>query len=295
MKSTDRHIPLCVGLGEVLFDVGPSGKRLGGAPANFAYVCRALGMKAAVVSAVGDDELGRQAERELAHKALPAILPRVAKETGHVDVAFHDGGIPSYHFSKAPAYEHIPYTADMKRLAGEADICSFGTLAQRGTETAETVRQFLQDMREETIRIFDVNLRDGFADPSVIDRSLSLATAVKCNEEELPLLCRLAGISHPDSSAYWSYLKGRGISCFLYTEGEKKSTIWLHDRCSVVPSPAIDAVDTVGAGDSFAAAFSSALFMGASLEEAHQKAVTVSAFLCTMAGGMPDFPETLRL
>lgn len=280
-----------MGLGEVLFDLLPSGSRLGGAPANFAYTASRLGMSAVLVSAVGRDAMGKKARRLLEKKGLSLFLAETDCPTGHVKVSFREGGIPSYTFSADPAYEVIPYTAELAGLAGKADLCSFGTLAQYGPVTRETARRFLHGMRPESCRVFDVNLRGHFYSREGIEDLLALASAVKCNEEELPILCGFAGLRDASPEGYRAYLAARGISCFVYTEGAKGSIVFLEGERSFLAAPKERVIDTVGAGDSFTAAFFAGLTKGLSLRRAHALAVQVSAYVCTRQGGMPDFPE----
>lgn len=282
--------PLCIGLGEVLFDLLPDGAVLGGAPANFARASCAAGADGLAVSAVGDDRMGREARRQLKARGLSACLPVVKdRRTGHVKVTFSGAGIPSYEFAEEPAYEAIPYTEELAGLARAADICCFGTMAQQGEMTRRTVTRFLEEMRPESVRVFDVNFRNGFDDREIVERSLVHATAVKCNEVELPRLCRYAGI--PESAdTYWAYLETRfGIDCLMYTEGARQSCVYVHGGRSLLPAPSVPVIDTVGAGDAFTAACVVSLYLGKSLQEAHEKAVAMSAFVCSQQGGMPDY------
>ena len=283
--------PVATGIGEVLFDCLPSGMRLGGAPANFAYIASRLGGKGAVASAVGKDDMGRLAGCLLAEKGLEAHLAETDRPTGHVDIALQAGGVPSYRFAPDPAYEAIPFTDRLQRLAEETDICCFGTLAQRGEMTRRTVRRFLAAMRPGSLRVFDVNLRDGFQEKELVCEMISLSDAVKCNEEELPLLSAFAGLSGVTPEGYWRFLKKAGVKYFIYTEGEKGSTVYGRGERSVLPSPPCGAADTVGAGDSFTAALMTGLYTGLPLPAAHRLAVKTAAFVCTQSGGMPDFPE----
>lgn len=290
MKETG---PLCVGLGEVLFDLLPGGARLGGAPANFAYAARALGLPAVLVSAVGEDELGRDARRELREKGLPAYLPAVPRVTGHVRVTLDDRGVPAYAFAADPAYEAIPWTDALEAVARRAAVCCFGTLAQWGRVTRGTAARFLRAMPAGSLRVYDVNLRGHFYDRDIVAASLSAANAVKCNEDELPVLCGYAGLD-PSPEAYWAYLRSRGADCFMYTEGAKRSTVYRGEERSVLPTPDGPVADTVGAGDAFTAALVAALVRDAPLARAHALAVEVSTFVCSRRGAMPVYPPAFR-
>ncbi len=290
MKETG---PLCAGLGEVLFDLLPGGARLGGAPANFAYAARALGLPAVLVSAVGEDELGREARRQLREKGLPAYLPAVRRATGHVHVTLDGRGVPAYAFADEPAYEAIPWTDELEALARRTTLCCFGTLAQWGRTTRRTAERFLRAMPEGSFRVYDVNLRGHFYNRAIVEASIAQADAVKCNEEELPVLCGYAGID-PSPEAYRAYLRSRGVDCFLYTEGAKRSTVYRGEERSVLPTPDGPVEDTVGAGDAFTAAMMAALVRGAPLGRAHALAVEVSSFVCTCRGAMPAYPPAYR-
>ena len=289
----NKHIK-CAGLGEVLFDVYPSGAKIGGAPANFAFHCKQTGLDALVVSSVGNDELGFSARNILASKFLPALLVENSKITGAVNVTLNSQGVPTYVFLEDTAYDNLPFTDLLKETAQKLQMVCFGSLAQRSMVTHETIMKFLDAMPENLrLRVFDVNLRRQYYSENVINESLKRTEIFKCNEDELPLLCKIAGIDTPSPAAYRDYLRAKGIFCFIFTEGAKQSTVFLNDEISIVPTKKVDVVDTVGAGDSFTATLVSLLMQGKDLAFAHQKAVEVSAFVCTQQGAMPELPEDL--
>lgn len=285
---------LFTGFGEVLFDMLPEGPRLGGAPANFAYTAHALGCEALVVSAVGADELGREAAALLAEKGLAAALFTVPRGTGHVDVALDEAGVPSYAFAAEPAYEAIPWTEQTERAAAATAVACFGTLARWGEETRRTAERFLRAMPAGSLRVYDVNLRGEFYDRDLVQSSLRLADVVKCNEDELPVLCAFAGIGEPSPGAYARYLRLLGARGFIYTEGAKQSTVFWEGARSVRPTPPVEAADTVGAGDAFTAAFTAALACGLPLGAAHAFAAEAAAYVCTRSGAMPAWPAGFR-
>lgn len=289
-----KHVK-CVGIGEVLFDVYPEGAKLGGAPANFAFHCRQLGLDALAISAVGHDDLGERARQELASKYLPALLPEVPFITGAVNVTLSSTGVPAYVFLENTAYDNIPFTPLMEEIAKKANIACFGTLAQRGATTHETVLKFLDAMQpSQRLRIFDINLRRSYYSKDIIENCLNRCEILKCNEDELPVLCEFAGLK-PDSGAsrYFEYLQNKGISCLIFTEGARQSTVYLNDEFSCIPTPKINAIDTVGAGDSFTASLVSLLVKGWDLARAHKLAVEIAAFVCTQQGAMPELSEEL--
>ena len=281
------------GLGEVLFDVFASGSRLGGAPANFAFHCAQNGLEAAVISSVGNDELGERAREQLAMHFLPALLLRNDHKTGFVKVDVDAAGVPSYAFAEDTAYDNIPLAESALEMVRHLDLICFGTLAQRGDVSRKTIMALLDAMPEGALRVFDVNLRREYYSREVIEESLRRAEIVKCNEDELPVLCGMAGIDGADPAAYYGFLRERGIFCFILTEGARQSTVWLNDEKSVLPTPHAEVADTVGAGDSFTATLVSQLMLGRSLPLAHRRAVGVSAFVCTQKGAMPEIPGKL--
>ncbi len=286
----------CAGLGEVLFDVYPQEAKLGGAPANFAYHCRQLGLNAMVISAVGADDLGERARQELAAKYLPALMPTVPFTTGYVQVSLSADGVPSYEFAENTAYDNIPFTELCARVAATTHIACFGTLAQRGTVSHQSVLKFLDTMPADLrLRVFDINLRSSYYSAQVIEQCLTRCEAVKCNEDELPTLCRFAGLpERSEATAYYAYLQSHGVNCLIFTEGAKQSSVFLNDEYSYVPTPRVDAIDTVGAGDSFTASLVSLLVKGYALKKAHQLATQIAGFVCTQRGAMPEFSAQIR-
>ena len=281
------------GLGEVLFDVFASGPRLGGAPANFAFHCAQNGLAAAVISSVGNDELGEKAREQLAMHFLPALLLRNDRQTGFVKVDVDAAGVPSYTFAEDTAYDNIPLAESALAMVRSLDLICFGSLAQRGEVSRKTIMALLDAMPEGSLRVFDVNLRRNYYSRAVIEESLRRTDIFKCNEDELPVLCRMEGLRGSDPDSFNDFLRERGIFCFVYTEGARQSTVWLNNEKSVLPTPRADVVDTVGAGDSFTATLVSQLMLGRSLPEAHRRAVSVSAFVCTQKGAMPEIPWEL--
>ncbi len=283
----------CAGIGEVLFDVFASGPKIGGAPANFAFHCMQNGLNAMAISAVGHDRLGFLARDILASNFLPALLLDSDKVTGAVNVNVDSEGIPSYTFLEDTAYDNIPKNDTIMEVAKTLDVACFGSLAQRSAVSRTTLMAILDAMKESAIRVFDVNLRREYYSREVIDESLKRSEIFKCNEDELPVLCRLLGVESVTAEAFNEYLKKRGIFCFIFTEGALQSTVFLNDEVSVLKTPKVEVVDSVGAGDSFTATLVSRLILGESLKTAHERAVKVAAYVCTQKGAMPVLPQDL--
>ena len=270
-----------VGLGEALWDVLPTEKKLGGAPANFAYHAGRLGFDAIAISAIGRDALGDEILEKLGQKQLEHLMPRVDYPTGTVQVTVDDKGIPSYEIKQNVAWDHIPFTPEMEAIARECKAVCFGSLAQRSEESRATIQRFLDTVSEDCLKIFDINLRQQFYSRDIIEASLRHCNILKINDEELDIVTPMLGKDRHQLITDYQ------LSMLVLTCGTEGSYILTPDEESFLPTPKVEVVDTVGAGDSFTGAFVASLLSGKSIREAHQKAIEVSAFVCTQAGAMP--------
>src|SRR5579864_2301144 len=185
-----------VGLGELLWDLFPEGKQLGGAPANFAYMTSLLGDAGIVASRVGDDDLGREAQRRLEHLGLGTSSLQLdsAHATGTVKVSVDPAGQPKYQIAESVAWDFFEWTAGWRSLAESADAVCFGSLAQRSSGSRDTIHAFLKAVRRNTIRVFDVNLRQAFYTGETLSDSMRLADIIKVNHDELPVVAKLLGL-----------------------------------------------------------------------------------------------------
>ncbi|MFI3328449.1 MAG: carbohydrate kinase [Rikenellaceae bacterium] len=286
-----------VGIGELLWDVLPDGKKLGGAPGNFAYHASQFGFKTAVASAIGNDKLGEEMTREIESKGINGVIERVAYPTGSVQVTLDDEGIPQYEIKENVAWDNIPFTSRLEELAKQTQAVIFGSLAQRNIVSRETIYKFLDTMPKEEgrYRIFDINLRQGFYTKRTIELSLEQCNILKINDEELVAVSRLFGLQGTDlQEKCMQLLKQYSLEMLILTCGVNGSYVFTADSSSFAATPKVDVADTVGAGDSFTATFISAILSGTPIVEAHQKAVRVSAYVCTQHGAMPVIPENLR-
>ena len=173
---------LVIGLGEALFDVLPEGKKLGGAPANFAYHVSQFGLESCAVSAMGDDELGKELEKELNDHHLNYQIDKVAYPTGTVQVSLDANGIPCYDIKEGAAWDNIPYTPALEKLAKNCTAACFGSLAQRNEVSRNTIYRFLDHMPKEEgiLKIFDINLRQGFYTKEIITESIKRCNILTC-------------------------------------------------------------------------------------------------------------------
>lgn len=277
-----------IGLGEILWDMLPTGKQLGGAPANFAYhVCR-LGGNGWAVSAISDDELGREIKNTLSTKKLNTILEEVNEPTGTVQVTLNAAGVPTYDITEGVAWDHIPFTERIGNLAKETSAVCFGTLAQRSPESRATIHKFIESMPAGSLKVFDINLRQKYYDEKIISDSLRLADILKINDEELEIVSRMLCLTGTSEERCRAISREFNLKFVILTMGGDGSKVILEDSVHLSTPGKINIVDTVGAGDSFTAAFMLAYLRGESIEKAHTLATEVSSYVCTKAGAMPE-------
>ena len=293
-----NHInEIVVGMGEALWDVLPEGKKIGGAPANFAYHVSQFGLPSRVVSAVGEDKLGSEILDNFREKKLNCMIEQVPYPTGTVQVELDSEGVPCYDIKEGVAWDNIPYTNALEGLARCTRAGCFGSLAQRRVVSRETINRFLDVMpvTDETLKIFDVNLRQGFYTKEILCNSFQKCNILKINDEELVTVSRMFGYPGIDlQDKCWILLAKYNLKMLILTCGVNGSYVFTPGNVSFVETPRVEVADTVGAGDSFTAAFVSSILSGLSIGEAHKLAVETSAYVCTQNGAMPVLPQSLK-
>ncbi|MDE6628418.1 MAG: carbohydrate kinase [Muribaculaceae bacterium] len=285
-----------IGMGEALWDVLPEGKKIGGAPANFAYHVSQFGLPSCVVSAVGDDPLGHEIVENFTSKGLTHLIETVPYPTGTVQVEIDQAGIPQYEIKENVAWDNIPYTARLEALAQRARAVCFGSLAQRNVVSRNTVSRFLDAMPQgdDRLVVFDVNLRQGFYNKEILCNSMKRCNILKINDEELVTVSRMFGYPGIDlQDKCWILLGKYNLKMLILTCGINGSYVFTPGNVSFQPTPRVEVADTVGAGDSFTAAFIASVIRGLPVAEAHALAVRASAFVCTQKGAMPVFPADI--
>ena len=287
---------IVVGMGEALWDVLPEGKKIGGAPANFAYHVSQFGLNSRVVSAVGDDKLGLEILDNFREKKLNAMVEIVPYPTGTVQVELDAEGVPCYDIKEGVAWDNIPYTPALEDLAKHTKAVCFGSLAQRSVVSRDTINRFIDAMpAEDTLKIFDINLRQGFYTKEILCNSFSKCNILKINDEELVTVSRMFGYPGIDlQDKCWILLAKYNLKMLILTCGVNGSYVFTPGNVSFVETPRVEVADTVGAGDSFTAAFVSSILSGLSIGEAHKLAVETSAYVCTQNGAMPVLPQSLK-
>ena len=284
---------IVVGMGEALWDVLPEGKKIGGAPANFAYHVSQFGFPSCVVSAIGDDALGKEIIENFTSKGLDQLIAEVPYPTGTVQVEIDQTGIPLYDIKENVAWDNIPYTEHLDALAKRTKAVCFGSLAQRNVVSRETINHFLDTMPkdDDSLIVFDVNLRQGFYNKEILCKSMQNCNFLKINDEELITVSRMFGYPGIDlQDKCWILLGKYNLKMLILTCGINGSYVFTPGNVSFQPTPKVEVADTVGAGDSFTAAFIASILKGKSVTEAHTIAVKTSAFVCTQKGAMPILP-----
>lgn len=285
---------IIVGIGEILWDIFPEGKVLGGAPANFAYHVSQFGFDGRAISAIGNDELGEEIIENLDSKNLKYIVEKTPFPTGTVQVTLDENGVPNYEICQKVAWDNIPFTPEMEELARKTKTVCFGSLAQRNEASRLTINRFLDLVPENALKIFDINLRQHFYSQELIDHSLSRCNILKINDDEVVLVAKLFGWDgKTEMEVCQKLLTDYSLSILVLTKGTQGSYVITPDETSFKPTPPVEVADTVGAGDSFTAGFVASLLNGKTITASHQAAVEVSAYVCTQHGAMPVLHESL--
>jgi fructokinase len=284
---------IIVGLGEALWDVLPNGKKLGGAPANFAYHVAQFGLNSMAVSAIGNDKLGDETLEALDEKGLKYYMQRIPYPTGSVQVTLDEEGVPCYDIKENVAWDNIVFTPELEEIAKNCRAVCFGSLAQRNIVSRQTIGMFLDSMPKDsdTLKIFDINLRQDFYSKEVLTESFKKCNILKINDEELVVIGRLFGYPGLElRDKCWLILGKYNLKMLILTCGINGSYVFTPGKVSFQPTPKVEVADTVGAGDSFTGAFCASIINGLPIEEAHRLAVEVSAYVCTQNGAMPVIP-----
>lgn len=286
---------LIIGLGEALWDMLPEGKKLGGAPANFAYHAGQFGLDTVAISALGEDKLADETIEALEQNGLKYLMPRVPYATGTVQVTLTGEGIPTYEIKENVAWDNIPFNDEIKAAAKNCRAVCFGSLAQRNIVSRETIQKFLDATPADCIKICDINLRQQFFSKEILEESFKRCNILKINDEELVVVTRMFGYQELDDAKICEKMvKEYNLQMLVLTCGTNGSHVFTADgKHSFQPTPKVEVADTVGAGDSFTGSFCAAILNGKPVEEAHRIAVEVSAYVCTQNGAMPKYPAEL--
>ena len=287
-----NRTPPAVGLGELIWDLLPEGRRLGGAPSNFAYVSRLLGDESAVASRVGRDTLGAEAVERLGRAGVSTRHVQRDEEhpTGTVACSIGEGGEAHFTVNQNSAWDYLEWTREWEALAARAGVVCFGTLGQRHPRARETVTRFLEATRPDALRLFDVNLRHSFFTPEMLARSLTLSTAVKLNEDELRAAAGMLGLNASDDARETAeaLMQSFDLELAAVTRGARGSLLVSREGWDEHGGFPARVVDTIGCGDAFAAALAFCRRRGAPLALSNVVANRVGAWLATQPGATPE-------
>jgi len=286
-----------IAIGELLWDLLPTKKVLGGAPANFAYHTHAMGAESLIVSCIGNDALGRELRLRLAEMGLrtDGITTDPIAPTGVVSVALDARGVPNFTIHENVAWDFLAPSPAVLAEAGGADAVYYGSLGQRHPVARGVIRRFLQSAPLAALRVFDINLRQNFYTREILEESLQAANVFKLNDDELPVVARLVGLAGSKSSLLEQLAARYELRVVALTRGDQGSTLWVDGELISRPVEPIAALtDTVGAGDSYTAALVMGLLAGHEPEQIIDQAHRVASFVCTQFGGTPALPEELR-
>jgi fructokinase len=284
-----------LGLGEVLWDVFPDERRVGGAPLNFAYFCGCLGAHAAVVSRVGNDADGRELVEAIARMGIDVSLIQIdpSRPTGHVRVNVGLDGVPTFECEAESAWDYIEATPEALEAARQADIIGFGTLAQRQEVSWKTIHTLLAAVKPQCLRVCDVNLRQQYYSPEFLTESFIQSDVVKLNEVELGMVKEILALAPRDEEAARQLVQKFDLTALVLTLGNKGARAWSAREYAEVPGLLVRVRDTVGSGDAFIATFAMELARGGSLSSALYWGNVAGAYVATRPGATPEFNWTL--
>lgn len=285
-----------IGIGEVLWDLLPAGPQLGGAPANFAFHARQLGSAGQVITRIGNDDYGRRVLRRFEELDIDISTVQVDDwlPTGTARVALEPGGAPRFTVVEAVAWDSLALADEALEAARSASAVCFGTLAQRTDHTASVIHRLLAETPHSSLRIFDINLRQAFYNPEMLNRSLKAANVLKLNDYELTVLSQIFGLHGRISQTVPLMAEKFDLKLVALTRGERGSVLYQQGNWSELPGRKVDILDTIGAGDAFTAALALGLLNQLSLDETHRIAADVAGFVCSQRGATPALPESFR-
>lgn len=286
-NSTNMTAVTVVAYGEALWDLLPSGPVLGGAPLNFAYRINSLGYRGVMISQLGTDSFGDQAWEQMTALGMEtAFIQRTSEyPTGTVEVLLGENRGPGYNIITGVAYDHIQYTEEFGTLISGADCVCFGTLVQRTAVSRQTLSQLL-DRFSGKYAIYDVNLRENCYTTELIKTSMMRSNILKLNNDEMPIVAEMYGISHPTIAEFAkSLFRKTPLEYCLVTLGERGAFAASKKGEEVyVPAYKVKLIDSCGSGDAFTAGFLHTLLQEKGLGEACKFGNALGAMVAEQPG-----------
>ena len=291
----DRKKKSILGIGELLWDILPGGRRMGGAVANFIYFCRLSGLRSTLVSRVGEDDSGKELVSAVEELGLETEYIQTDPEhsTGTVDVELDEKGIPEFTIHEHTAWDYIEFVPELEERAAQTDGVCFGTVCQRSSVARHTVRSIVERVPEKALRVYDINLRQHFYNEEIIRWSCVNADVVKLNEDEVNTAGTMFALSGDMCGITEGLIEMFGISMVVLTRGEEGSLIFTGEGVYEHPGYPAEVRDSVGAGDSFTAAVTAGLLNGTDIDDFHDRANRIAAFVCSQEGATPPVPREI--
>jgi fructokinase len=285
------------GIGELLWDVLPDKEVIGGAPVNFAYHAAAIGAQGIPISTIGHDDRGKRALAELQERGLNTAAISLSEDytTGYVTAAIDEQGAATYSFPGDVAWDHLQINDYAKTVQSKLDAICFGSLAQRSEESRLAIHTFLDGLNPDTVKVFDINLRQNFYSKEIIEASLRRTDILKLNDEELPVLAKLLGLKKTYGEWLTLLINTYDLKMAILSKGRNGSILMTPDDSSEHPGIATEVTDTIGAGDSFTAAATIGYLQEMTLDDINEKANRLAAYVCSQQGAMPLLPESLKI
>jgi len=285
--------PLIVGIGEILWDILPEERSLGGAPSNFVFQAQSLGAEGYIVSRIGTDALGEEISFEMSSSGLNSryISKDPVHPTGTVSVSLDTKGVPTFTIHENVAWDYLETTPEILKLAARADAVCFGSLAQRSKVTRNAVQKFLDNTKKDCLRVLDINLRQSYYSKETIAHLLNGSTILKLNLEEMAILAKMFDLGGQETEILDSLLSRFPLDLIALTRGEKGSRLFSRRAESFHPGFSVPVVDTVGAGDAFTAALVMGILEGKPLRQINEEANRLASLVCTQSGAWVEIHE----
>lgn len=277
-----------VAFGEIVWDMLPAGKQIGGAPLNFAFFSNTPETQSYVISAIGRDALGEETLDILKNAGVDlTYVQRNGYPTSRVLIEVDERGCPEYEIVKDVAWDLIASSSEVLEFVSDASVFCWGSLAQRSRTSRETLMRLLENLPDNCLRVFDINIRQDYYSREIIEKSLEYSDILKLNEDELPLVAGMLGFEGDEEAIIKAIMERYALSYLVYTHGADFSEVYASTgEMSHIETPEVEVKDTVGAGDSFTASFVSSMLKGETLRQSHARAVAVSAQVCTKNGAI---------
>ena len=282
-----------IGIGEILWDLLPEGRQLGGAPTNFAFHAHQLGLQSSIISSVGNDDLGDEILKVIDNTEIISFIDKVERPTGTVSVQLDKNGVPEYIIHEDVAWDYISPSENALDFAKQSHAVCFGTLAQRAETSYYSIHEILKSVPVQALKVFDINMRQQFYSEEIIHKSLEKANILKINEDEILVFADMFNISGDEFEIMHQIIQQYDLKLLALTKGDQGSWLVSGHEDSYLDTPNVSVADTVGAGDSFTAALIAGLLKGKPLKDVHKTAVDISAYVCTQKGATPILPEYL--